>query len=357
MVLVKKVRNHLQFLIMIFLLLLLFFNIFSTSASSTHLYFYNWTTTSSYVKSGDTALENSFYPSKNDSSYVLNRNNHQNYSISVWFYTYGSQEMLPGLAIRSDENSCDLYGAYNTAICSGYVLRLENSTSGVKSSHLVLGIVYNGTFRTLATDTLDSWSLNSWIHLKLQAEGPIITGYISQTDTFSNIPAISYDISNDYVNFISGKAGFGSNAEGFNNQSNSGFSVFDDAKISVQNATTKNFDLVLEDSFDYTTTNSSSFYQNWFFNNKPDVVHTVQNIVENSPGTNSITELLTNPYTSLAIIIFIGALGIYFILIMKGFFTDYSDKQEIDDTICENCGCKNLIEDNYCKICGKKLKL
>ena len=167
----------------------------------------HWSLNSNYVFNGSYSLQS---PEGNGSygSYVLYSQDFSNNSVETWVYSSGTNDLMSGLAIRSDTTSCSNIGINYQDICNGYIFRFEHNRLGVDNPELVLNRIVNGSVTTLAAYSLGYWWSNTWMHLKLVANGAMLYGFVSQTDSFTS-PAVSYDISHDSNQFYTGKSGFG----------------------------------------------------------------------------------------------------------------------------------------------------
>ena len=166
-----------------------------------------WSQNSNHFFNGSYSLQS---PEGNWSygSYVLYSQNFSNSSVAIWVYSSGTNDLMSGLAIRSDTTGCGNNGINYQDICNGYIFRFEHNRLGVDNPELVLNRVVNGKVTTLAAYSLGYWWANTWIHLQLEANGAMLYGFVSQTVSFT-VPVVSYNISHDSSQFYNGKSGFG----------------------------------------------------------------------------------------------------------------------------------------------------
>lgn len=170
----------------------------------------NWAISSNYANDGFDSLRS---PIGNISygSYVLYNKAFVNGSVDSWVYMSGSNDMMAGLTIRSDNVNCIDAGNAKD-ICNGYIFRFEHIHQGVTSPILVLDRLYNGAPTTLAKYQLSSWFQDIWTHLKLEANGTMLTGYLGYSSTLN--PVITYNTASDPIQHIYGDAGVGARVFG-----------------------------------------------------------------------------------------------------------------------------------------------
>jgi len=119
-------------------------------------------------------------------------------SIEARFYPKSSNVLIPSLWLRTSNIDHSLtYCSFDT----GYALLLYIDTVYLQRRDSVYG------WTTLDTYYLGEYISNKWWHMKFEATGSILKGWITKYNDFASNPQFNYNTSDDSIRFYSGKAG------------------------------------------------------------------------------------------------------------------------------------------------------
>ncbi len=154
-----------------------------------------WTTTTEKVHDGSHSLKLSGSGGVEFEGIQLPYNS-QNGSIEAWVYTTSNFDE-PMLYLRTSANENPPSGC-NLTIKSGYGIRLylQNATFFRITNH---------TLHYLPSIDLNEYIYHKWWHMKLEADGSLLKAWVTKSSTFDPQPNITYDISNDPIQYHSGK--------------------------------------------------------------------------------------------------------------------------------------------------------
>jgi len=118
-------------------------------------------------------------------------------TIEGWFYPEGSYSLIPALWMRTTT----LNLTTNPSFTEGYMLRLYENKAYIQRRDTTNG------WTILTSYNLGEYIEDNWWHMKFEANGTQLNGWVTKNEAFSIIPQISYDIEEDSIKFNYGKPG------------------------------------------------------------------------------------------------------------------------------------------------------